>query len=299
MEQTILEPSEAVKIIKDIMKSHTYLTEKDSRYESEIYVDYSDSLTEKQLEVISKSENKMEQFFEELEEYSMYSADYAEDEIMKEIERHWDEDEHGEFDEYAEIAREFVRENVDFNFPYDHYLKQDVKVNLMLDTGDANYDYTLNNFYSYNASQDEEISSESSIIWLVQQQGYTKEQLTEFLKNDDDHESKFLKSITQELCNVSTHMNALTFFVKMTLKDFIDLHDDPYENLVLSKGSNCGLYDPWNGAGSTLEITLDKDVVIPSKFIKAHVDGCRGYGVDSIYGMSGSFWKDTIVEKVN
>jgi hypothetical protein len=85
-------------------------------------------------------------------------------------------------------------------------------------------------------------------------------------------------------------MNALTFFTKMTLKEFIDYQENPTD-LTISIEKNCGLYDPWNGAGSVLEIELEKPVKIPKKYIEMHIDGCRGYGVDEIYGMCSSFWK--------
>jgi hypothetical protein len=297
MEDTLLSNSQVEDVVKNILRKHCYLKEVNSRFESEIYVDYRDCVPEREIKKISQSENKMEAFYDFINETELSCTDYEEDYLLKEIERNWNEDEHGEYSDYSDIILEFIRENVDFNFPYDHFLNQDIKVNLLLDTGDGNYDYTLNNFSSYNAGKDEGISEESSILWLVQQQGYTKEQLLQAVIGEFNG-SKFLKSISTECANVTTHMNALTFFVSMTLKEFIGLEDNGYDNLVLGANSNCGLYDPWSGAGSCLEITLEKDVVIPAKFIQAHVDGCRGYGVDEIYGMNSGFWKDSI-KKIN
>lgn len=89
-------------------------------------------------------------------------------------------------------------------------------------------------------------------------------------------------------------MNALAFFVKMTLKQFIELRENPI-NIKLSKDTSCGLYDCWNGSGGTLELELENDVVIPKKYVEMHIDGTRGYGVDNIYGMSSSFWSDTVL----
>jgi hypothetical protein len=102
-------------------------------------------------------------------------------------------------------------------------------------------------------------------------------------------------------------MNSLAFFVKLPLRDALDLHEiisnaspnesdcaDPKPNeITLNKDIPCGLYDTWNGAGSVLEIQLEKDVVLPVKYIDSALpDGCRGYSISSIYGMLGSFWSD-------
>jgi len=108
-------------------------------------------------------------------------------------------------------------------------------------------------------------------------------------------------------------MNSLTFFVKLTLEEALDLHEllnntSPNEHgreqlhdettslpceIILDKGTSCGLYDPWNGAGSALDIVLEKDVVLPIKYIDSTMpDGCRGYSVENIYGMLRSFWSD-------
>ena len=61
-----------------------------------------------------------------------------------------------------------------------------------------------------------------------------------------------------------------------------------------------GLFSPWNGAGSVLEVELEKDVRLPVKFIySALPDGASRwkYGsVADVYGMCGSAWRDTLKE---
>jgi hypothetical protein len=202
------------------------------------------------------------------------------------IEKHWDNDEEYEANKYLII--DWLNENISFNLPYDHYLDQSVLVDIIVNTGDGDYDYTLNNWLTWDA-REEEINDESSILWLVKQQGYTKEQLKNLIEEHEIYDSKFLKSIYQECENVTTHMNALAFFTKMTLKEYIELQENP-SDLTLSERTSCGLYDCWNGAGGCLEIYLEKPVIIPKDFIEVHIDGCRGYGVNEIYGMCSSFW---------
>jgi len=67
--------------------------------------------------------------------------------------------------------------------------------------------------------------------------------------------------------------------------------------LVIDKSSSFGLYDSWNGAGSIFDITPNKDVKIPLKYISdCLIDGYRGYSIREIYGVSTDFWNGKIKE---
>jgi len=101
-------------------------------------------------------------------------------------------------------------------------------------------------------------------------------------------------------------MNVLTFLVKTTLRDLFNIAEamlsftngTPKEScVVLRKDTMCGLFDPWYGAGSLLEIELQNDVVIPVSIIRsAKPDGCDGScSISEVYGMCGSAWKSTLV----
>ena len=134
--------------------------------------------------------------------------------------------------------------------------------------------------------------------------------------NDGDiaNPKGFLQSMRQELANLPSHMSTLTFLVKMTLRDlialnrlihmqdrnghFYDATKNPYCGyIVLDKTTTTGLYDPWSGGGSVLEIELEKDVCIPARFIRSALpDGCikHEYSVSSVYGLCESEWRETV-----
>ena len=281
-------------ILIDILERKTYMTCKGNYFETDIYVDYRDELSESTIKDICESKYVREAFYESLDEWVMQATDDEHWSIVETIERNWNEELHGVFEDVLDEVREWIHDNVYINFPYDHFLKTDVLVNVMVDTGDGDYDFTLNNFASYNASEDEEIEDESSILWLANQQGYTRDDIKFALENYDKVESKFLKSVVNELTNVTSHMNALSFFVKMTLDDFIELSEDNTLELKLDKDTTCGLYDCWMGAGGMLEISLEKDVTISPKLFTVHVDGNRGYGVQEIFGVGSDLWTNTI-----
>ena len=143
----------------------------------------------------------------------------------------------------------------------------------------GNYDYTLNAHYPcwYGNKQGEPIDEKASLVWLANQQGYTKEQLEQTLDQGDMANPKgFLQSVRVECANMSSHMQTLTFLVSMTLEQLLELNEMLAERekvgheydarkrpdcgtITLGKETECGLYDPWNGGGSVLEIQLEKD----------------------------------------
>lgn len=297
----VLTVSQVEEIVKGIIEAHTYLDRVGEGFEGEIYVDYRDGLSESTIEEITSAGDMMEAFNEVLWGMEVEQGDYEFGELLNTIKNNWDEEEHGELtDEIEDMVVDYVRDNVSFHLPTRHFVEQELLVNIMVDTGDGNYDYTLNNLTNFYAEHDDEegpeVDEESSLVWLARQQGYSKERLEEAIQayyNGDEIKSKLLKSIVRESANTTTSMNALTFFVKMDLESYMDMMDNG-KGVILSEGTSVGLYDPWNGAGGTLEIELENPVVIPANIIEAHIDGQRGYGVDSIYGMSSSHWTQTI-----
>lgn len=127
----------------------------------------------------------------------------------------------------------------------------------------------------------------------------------------------FLESCRVELANLPSHMSTLTFLVRMTFEDlitlnrcirlqdrnghFYDAKKNPYCGyIVISKDTMTGLYDPWFGGGSVLEIQLEKDVRLPIRFIRSALpDGCDGYSIDSVYGLCRSAWESDAVKEIH
>ena len=108
----------------------------------------------------------------------------------------------------------------------------------------------------------------------------------EFLKGDN----QFVKDIAEEIINIDSYSSGvtLTFCVKSSWDNAIELVQG--DNIVISKGTYCGFVDFNSGAGSTFDIRLPKDITISRKDFDINVDNEMEYGVDKIYGMSGSFW---------
>lgn len=316
-----MEKSERLsEIITDILFHNTSCDyHKDKGYFScEIYADYCDCAQDDTIINWCKADNPREAFYDDLFHWYQESTFECEDELVATVKENWTDTEYA-FDENEEFIRAWIREHVSVKLPDKHYLHQKVCVDIIVDTGDENFDYVSNDvFPHYNGRREDVIPEEASILWLARQQGYKKSQLNRAMRYCDFSGSELLKSIRSEVHNCSSHMNALTFFVEMTVEQLFDLQEALKDNgkndpplkkdeyrcvwerkgrrkIVLDKDAVCGLYDNWCGAGSVLDIKLEKDVVLPMKYIStAWPDGGRGYGAASVYGVSSDMWTPTL-----
>ena len=162
----------------------------------------------------------------------------------------------------------------------------------------------------------------NALVWLLEQQGYTKKQLKDTIhswnkffydeagyckdfnkewggleKGIDEfskNHSSFLSSICQELENHSYYMGTLTILAEVTMKEFAEMMQ-PYKKITFHKDAMVGIFNPWNGSGSVLEIELDKPLTVPSSMIyDVQVEGVKpsySYLLDDVYGLIGSAWK--------
>ncbi|MDI1362569.1 hypothetical protein [Methylotenera sp.] len=68
------------------------------------------------------------------------------------------------------------------------------------------------------------------------------------------------------------------------------------------KGANLGLFNPWNGSGSMIEMSLLKDMEIDVNKLgeseydhfSAHIDSQHHYSMDSVYGPTRKFWGEGV-----
>ena len=300
---------ELKEVIADVLTEECS-KEESGMFHTEIYADYRDEFSDETVRKICRSEVPRETFDEKIFECFENAEMEYENELLEKIR------------EREEIAAALESEELDEDeltnyvrdHHYDHYLNQDLIIDIIVDAGDGNTDFTINQpFASWDGRNDKIIDDNSAILWLARQQGYKKSELTQALRNQQYGRSVFLNSVHTEVSNTSTHMNALTFLVKMTFTEWFKLHDAIKQEeqhhpkrskgrgfILLDKSTTCGLYDPWGGAGSVLEIQLERDVRLPIRFIdSAWPDGARGYSVTEIYGLCSSTWTDNAIKKIH
>jgi hypothetical protein len=285
----------------------------------EIYTDYCerDALASWKKEIFN-ADNPEEKICELIEQWEV---DYAYDSDCG-YEQLWRTTKDNLSDEWLELYLEnetemedFIRDK--FYFYYDRSeFNCNIHVNIMVDCGNMNTDYTEDNVLNYYGEG--KMPELSSVRWLAKQQGKEKE-LEETLEkyvNDEvsyeNIEDKFCKSCIQEFENLSSHMGTMTFLVNMPIMEVSRLISLQNENFLkeyeydprnhpcksyieFGKETECGLFTTWDGSGSVLEIEIEKNVQIPLMYCKFCPDGARvyGYDVDEVYGLIGSCWKDS------
>lgn len=284
--------------------------------ESEVFADYNDKLSSPTLKEILQTPNPMDTFYEKITEWYGEEADSLEHGLVQHIIEKLDEDRDDDFwAEHEDDVWEWVYEHTTVKLPCDHFLKQTVLVNILVDTGDGNYDFTLNTL----RYMDNTVDNKASMVWLAKQQGYTKSQLWKALSDGETNGDKFLKSIRREAVNQGSHLNTLAFLVQMTLEEVLELNrlvsyadsisgescdysNRPYAGyIVIDKNTRCGFIDDFWGSGSLLEIDLQKDVRLPARFIhSAMPDGTTGcYSVREVYGTNEELWESGGVKRIH
>lgn len=321
---TDIECKAADEVISEALDDIYYYCKKnDGLYHMDIYADYRDGLSEREACIIAIGKNPYDTLESKMRDFYSYTEYEQKSSLVSELLKYAAEKRglypDGASPEEYEYFEQSVEDSVVWDYPTEYFLKQKFCVNIFMDTGDGNYDYTLNSVYPcWYGKFGERINDKSSLLWLARQQGYTKTQLWEELKKGDMSEPKgFLQSCRVELANLPSHMSLVSFFVMMSLKELIELNrcinvqerngkffdssKNPYCGYtILSKDVMAGLYDPWTGAGSVLELELERDVRIPNRLIRSAVpDGFDGYSVRNVYGLCESAWMENGVKKIH
>ena len=189
-----------------------------------------------------------------------------------------------------------------------HLESAEVNINLMLQYKDE-WNSDFSNIESMNAcltgytngyscatiledgvTEDDHYRFENNALsWLIYQQGYTMEDLV------SGKNSPFLNSVRQELANMTNYMNVLTVLLKTDAMDALQMMSSDCQNIKISNDVNSiGIFSPWAGGGSLLEIELEKDIVLPKEMIRGlQFEGIKTHGeytVDEVYGLVNDCW---------
>ena len=298
-------------LVKDYLEEHhAWEKKEDGNYHFEIYVDYrdeiGDSTAQEILENNSPRDILIERLWDLYQEQEWDIIDNLVDDFKKNVDPKLFEDaniiEDGNIDD-GMIREEFM-DAVYVDYPIDWALRQKFCFNIIVSNGDDNYDFWLNEHIVDETGEVDENAEKAGLVWLAKQQGYTLEELIELMKDEEYvNSNKFISSLVAEIFS-GYGCEALTFCVKMTLGQAIALKEkmesNPNGSVILNKNVTCGLFDPWQGGGSVLDIACEKDIEIPFENIwKLYVDERRGNRYDSIhnvYGTDSSLWRDCLKE---
>ena len=295
------------RLFVDFLNSTYYVDKTDDYFTYTYYADYNDELGAEQVAEILESDSPLETFYDKLNEFYYDSDDYARDEI-KDGFKDYLKSHNAEVseEEFEDRFNDMLMDYVSFTPDYDHFLRQDFECRIGIDTGDSNYDYTLNpSYYNGNIGANPEgeekgIDKPASLVWLAETQGYSLEQLRKALAEGDVKDPQgFLQSVRQEAQNMSSHMAQLVFLCTASLSELLDWHADKTA-LSIPRDIDCGLFDKWNGGGSVLEIQLEKPITIPAEYIKEFtpdVSTHYTYGVNDVYGLTAECYRARVKQE--
>ena len=141
------------------------IEEKNGCFYTELFADYRDEMGKRDLQDIADSDDPREAFYDWLNDAYEDEVDQAWFNLASKCAEDL-EIEH-------ETAWEFLTEMVEVRLPEEHFLKQEIHVDILVDTGDANYDFICNNIApAWGGCDPDEAHVEASIFWLAGQQGY-------------------------------------------------------------------------------------------------------------------------------
>lgn len=286
----------------------------ESYFNYDIYAGYDDRLSDSEAASIIESVDPVVSMAEILE--SKYDAEMAEvhNEIVEKTIYFLEKNGYNMSDADWETVKDLIFETVCFTLPEKHFLTQEYNVDLLVDTGDGNFDYTLNCVLpAYGGA--ETIDPKASLVTLACLQGYTHAQLqASLLKDRPDRDGAFLDSVRWEVVNETSNINALVVLARMTLEDTIRLNrmvkkaeTGGYESdpslrtypgtITIRKDAMCGLFDLYGGGGSTFEIRLEKNMDLPVKYVRKALPDSEMFtwSIEDVYGMSRSAWIDCVI----
>lgn len=143
---------------------------------------------------------------------------------------------------------------------------------------------------------------DNALTYLIYQQGHTLSEVADSLLAGKETDNSFVKSVVSELQEYPDYsMGELTALVKLD-KDSLSVIDAVAKNgeqeLTLSTNTRIGIFNEWSGAGSELDIQLEKPLSFPADMVRnVQVEMRRageylhGWTVNETYGLVGSEWK--------
>ena len=237
--------------LKEIIEANEYPNEDGG---IEMYLDYTNSLSNMTLHEIMTADNPREHFNNLMNEWNLDGSLYYEDELESKIKKELSEDEKEFFEENEDELRDWFHENYYFYYDEEHYNKT-VQVNIMLDTGNANSDFTRDNILNYcnyysNGGKD---LKDSSILWLARQQ----------------KKAGLLRKAIKEICNGEVKPVEKTY----TIREAVDYLKSCCDNLPYGEGFAGRMGGvPYTRQWAKLKLSLlddmDDETIIEEKYIE-------------------------------
>lgn len=196
-----------------------------------------------------------------------------------------------DYGELRDLIDDLSAESIPVEIPYDKILDK-CEINMVALNSNELYSESL----KWEDNQDGEgqlVGVDKEIEEFIKSQGYTVEQFIEAWNTDK--KDGFLGTLCDEIDETIANGNegVLVFLAKVPLRTAIDMIDAERNNksVEVSDDSMCGIVNFGDGSGGILGINLVKNYKITDlKNWDFVPDVVLTYGVDRIYGLSGSAW---------
>ena len=285
------------KLTDDIKKSVIDYVSKDTSREILIGFDYGDAVSKSDIKKILESDDiddGVACYADELFECNLdYMTDY-EANYVKNIMERFNLDT-GLTEEVADVCREAgMKTQLDIDG-----LFKNTNVRLRLDLL-SNYDCINSHHFENGYRYEESYFGDILKLLKVNPQAFKK-----YVKENNcfSMEGKYpringldkltvvnFKDLVSEIENSCSPANLFTFVVDSNLYDAIELLREVKNRKVVTikAGTKCGLFSSMYGGGSTLDLTLEKDLTTPLQWgtydrLLFVVDGTDGYSIEETY----------------
>lgn len=209
-----------------------------------------------------------------------------------------------EFEKHYSDILEALQFEFEFYMDPDDF-DQEIQLNILIDSGNSNYDFSCENVLTGLVPQKQgSIDIHSSILWLAKTQSMEAVLIDackeRFKDNNFCTSIQFVDSCLDELENLACVRSTMTFLVRISLFELLDLIELQMANkeamIVINKNTHCGLFNPWAGSGSDFGIVLEKDLKIPLDMAIFCVEGCHmfGYDITEVYDFISSYWSQKV-----
>lgn len=196
-----------------------------------------------------------------------------------------------DYGELRDLIDDLAAENISVEIPYDKILDK-CEINMVAINSKELYGESLK--WEEKDGEEQLVGVDKELEEFIKSQGYTVKQFIDAWNNDK--KDGFLGTLCDEINETINNGNegVLVFFAKVPLRTAIDMIDAERNNksVEVSDDSMCGIVNFGDGSGGTLEINLVKNYKITNlKNWDFVPDDVLTYGIDRIYGLTGSAWE--------
>lgn len=247
------------------------------------YWDRDDNFSSKELESIMESaiENESDNFEYEAGDYLVFDDNVYANVICNDIDNIINDfyiqnkhaDEIRELDEsnyisLLDIFDDMISYDINAAQLLDHSRFEDLTLHFPEDEGIVDTSIYNNFIKIFDTPKFLEVPRVTTLDWLLNTQDYTREDLQ---LEDKRNKSVFLKSLYEELFDYISY-DAIAYYHLIALPESNDfnaiLNLATKREVIIKKNTPFGLFDPFNGSGSGLGITLEKDILMNKTTLK-------------------------------